>query len=102
MTGGQKMTIREAIDTIKIAMSEVEWEYPMEYYVAFDMALKALEKQVRNEEARNEEAQLPEIVRCKDCKHGAYVMQDGMLPFVTCEGVDHELDYFCADGEKWK
>ena len=42
-----------------------------------------------------------EIVRCKDCKHGAYVVQVGMLPFVTCCGVDHELDWFCADGERW-
>ena len=40
-----------------------------------------------------------QIVRCKDCKHGAFVAQDGMLPFVTCKGEDHELDWFCADGE---
>lgn len=40
------------------------------------------------------------IVRCKDCKHGAYVVQVGMLPFVKCCGVDHELDWFCADGER--
>ena len=42
----------------------------------------------------------PEIVRCKDCKHGEFIVQDGMLPFVKCEGVDHELDWFCADGKK--
>ena len=41
-----------------------------------------------------------EIVRCKDCKHGAYVVKYGMLPFVTCGGVDHELDWFCADGKR--
>lgn len=40
------------------------------------------------------------VVRCKDCKHGAYVVQVGMLPFVTCCGVDRELDWFCADGER--
>lgn len=42
-----------------------------------------------------------DIVRCKDCKHGAYVVQTGMLPFITCGGVDHDLDWFCADGERW-
>lgn len=43
----------------------------------------------------------PEIVRCKDCKYGAYVAQVGTLPLVTCGGVDHELNWFCADGERW-
>lgn len=43
----------------------------------------------------------PEIVRCKDCKHGTYVVGVGMLPFVKRCGVDHELDWFCADGERW-
>lgn len=40
------------------------------------------------------------VVRCKDCKEGAYVAAPGILPFVTCGGVDHELDWFCADGKR--
>lgn len=47
-----------------------------------------------------EVGQGPEIVRCKDCINGAYVVETGMLPFVTCGGVDHELDWFCADGKR--
>ncbi len=39
------MTNQEAIDIIKVAIAEVEWEYPMDYAAAFDMAVKALEKQ---------------------------------------------------------
>ena len=39
------MTNQEAIDIIKTAIAEVEWEYPMDYAAAFDMAVKALEKQ---------------------------------------------------------
>lgn len=42
----------------------------------------------------------PEIVRCKDCKNGAYVAQVGTLPYVICRGVDHELNWFCADGKR--
>lgn len=38
-------SIDEVIKTIKTARAEVEWEYPMDYAVAFDVALKALEKQ---------------------------------------------------------
>ena len=40
------MTLEEAIRTIKAAQAEVEWEYPMDYAAAFDMAISALEKQI--------------------------------------------------------
>ena len=39
------MTVKEAIETIKTAISEVEWEYPLDYAAAFDMAIDALKKQ---------------------------------------------------------
>jgi hypothetical protein len=39
------LSIDEAIETVETARAEVEWEYPMDYAVAFDVALKALEKQ---------------------------------------------------------
>lgn len=39
------MTKDEAIETIKTAIAEVEWEYPMNYATAFDMAIEALKKQ---------------------------------------------------------
>ena len=38
------MTNKEAIETINIAMAEVEWDYPMDYTVAFELAIDALEK----------------------------------------------------------
>lgn len=37
------MTNKEAIDTIKHAIAEVEWIYPMDYAAAFDKAVEALE-----------------------------------------------------------
>jgi enolase len=39
------MTKEEAIETLKVAKSEIEWEYPMDYQIALDMAIKALEKE---------------------------------------------------------
>jgi hypothetical protein len=39
------MNIDEAIKTIETARAEVEWEYPLDYAAAFDVALKELEKQ---------------------------------------------------------
>ena len=38
------MTNKETIETIKIAISEVEWNYPMDYTIAFEEAIKALMK----------------------------------------------------------
>lgn len=40
------MTPQEAIDTIKTAIAEVEWNYPMDYAAAFDMAIDALKKDI--------------------------------------------------------
>ena len=37
------MTLEEAIKTIQVAISEVEWIYPMDYSVAFETAIEALE-----------------------------------------------------------
>ena len=40
------MTPEEAIKTIQVAIAEVEWEYPLDYSVAFETAIEALEKQI--------------------------------------------------------
>lgn len=39
------MNNREAIEIIRTAVAEVEWNYPMEYAAAFGMAIEALERQ---------------------------------------------------------
>jgi hypothetical protein len=46
------MTTEEAINTIRIAIAEVEWEYPMEYAVAFEKAIAALEAMKKLEEGK--------------------------------------------------
>ena len=40
------MTPEEAITILKIAKTEVEWDYPLDYAVAIDTAIEALEKQI--------------------------------------------------------
>ena len=40
------MTTQEAIETLKLMQGQVEWDYPMEYTVAVDMAVDALQKQI--------------------------------------------------------
>ena len=39
------MSIDEAIETTQLAIAQVEWDYPMDYAAAFDVALEALKKQ---------------------------------------------------------
>lgn len=40
------MTAEEAIKTIQVAIAEDKWEYPLDYSVAFETAIEALEKQI--------------------------------------------------------
>lgn len=49
------MKTKEAIETIKIAIAEVEWDYPMDYTIAFEKAIEALEKQIPKKPVNNYE-----------------------------------------------
>jgi len=40
------MTTQEAIEIMKLMQGQVEWDYPMEYAVAMDMAVDALQKRM--------------------------------------------------------
>lgn len=37
------MTQKELIDTLEIAAAEVEWNYPLDYAIAIDQAIKYIE-----------------------------------------------------------
>lgn len=53
------MTTEEAIKTIETALAQVEWEYPMDYAAAFDVAIAALRAQ--QEAEKNEPLTLEEL-----------------------------------------
>lgn len=67
------MTNREAIETIKIAIAEVEWNYPMDYAVAFETAIEALEKQIPKKPIYVEDdgIRYTDSYRCPNCQ-GAF------------------------------
>ena len=50
------MTPQEAIETMKIAIAEAEWNYPMDYAVAFENAISALEKQTPKKPRVNDDS----------------------------------------------
>ena len=67
------MTNKEAIETINIAMAEVEWDYPMDYTVAFEMAVDALEKMKELEKGLED---------LEDTLNDAYTLNDFCLNIV--------------------
>ena len=79
------MTRKEAIETIEMAISQIEWDYPIDYVAAFDKAIEILKQ--------------PELVRCKDCKH-QHEYRTGSCPYYTTYGSVPPDDWFCADGER--
>lgn len=67
------MTNQEAISVIETAKAECEWNAPLDYKIAFDMAIEALEKQSKWIPVSEEMAKFP----CLACdKYGSiYEMQ---------------------------
>ena len=59
------MTNREAIEVIKLAQAQVEWEYPMDYAAAFDMAISALQEQELKQEVKNSNDLISRQALCK-------------------------------------
>lgn len=55
------MTPKEAVETIKVAIAEVEWSYPMDYTIAFEKAIEALEKQIPKKPI------VGDVLYCQNC-----------------------------------
>ncbi len=82
------MTPQGAIEIIKIAIAEVEWNYPMEYAEAFEIAISALEKQIPKK---------PKVLKVHDisgykygdCHCGEHIMDDEKF----CSNCGQALDW---------
>ena len=49
------MNLKEVIKTLELAKAEVEWDYPMDYAVAIDEVIEAVDKQIpKNPEIEGE------------------------------------------------
>ena len=59
------MTPNEAIETIKIAIADVEGNYPLDYSIAFETAIEALEKQIPKKPGATED--YPHRLYCSNC-----------------------------------
>ena len=68
------MTAKEAIKTIEATKAEVEWNYPLDYAAAFEVAIEALEKQIPKKPVTEKDKVIFGIVcgRCPECDSAVY------------------------------
>lgn len=68
------MTAKEAIKTIEAAKAEIEWNYPLDYAAAFEMAIEALEKRMPKKPVTEKDKVIFGIVcgRCPECDSAVY------------------------------
>ena len=85
------MTTKEAIETIKIAISEVEWDYPMNYAVAFEKAIEALEKQIPKKPIEDGYYDEPSV--CPNCGGSVINEADNDYNFGCCYHCGQALDW---------
>ena len=50
-----KEEIKETISVIKVAVAEVEWDYPLNYAIAFETAIEVLEQMLVGMESEETE-----------------------------------------------
>lgn len=62
------MTPKEAIKILEIAKAEVEWNYPLDYAIAIDTAIEALEKQIPKKPISLGEDIDRDVGQCPNCK----------------------------------
>lgn len=99
------MTNQEAIDIIKTAIAQVEWDYPMDYAAAFDMAIKALKAQepqvmtMQNWEANHIE-KMPVWVEWNKSAKGECT-DNGKADGWTILNIDEFVDVLCFGGRCW-
>ena len=102
------MTNKEAIETIKIAMAEVEWDYPMDYTVAFEKAVDALEKQMNpkwNKTSEIKPTEEKEYLCCSIYNNGPYFTvlgwSNGLYEVSEFDFYDHkgESGFYSYDSE---
>ena len=80
------MNLKEVIKTLEIAKAEVEWNYPMDYAVAIDEAIKAIDKQIPKKPELKGEYYI-----CPVCGVYQEYLTDGKPPY--CVNCGQALDW---------
>ena len=82
--------IEKAIKTIKIAIAEVEWNCPLDYAIAFETAIEALQEKTEREKG------------CECCKNAVEIgAVDSDGTFRVDNGNEHCLPYIAVDNDTY-
>ena len=88
------MNAQEVIDIMKIAIAEVEWNYPLDYAIAFEEAIKALEKQIPEKVVFGDDEQ--DDICCPVCKFSLATVDDheyDSIFYKHCPHCSQKLDW---------
>lgn len=92
------MTNQEAIEAIKLARSQVEWDYPMDYAAAFDKAIEALEQEPTLLSSELEKNSKLEKIKAEIERQEKWLMDAGYNQY----NVDIALDTIKSVVDKYK
>ena len=82
--------IEKAIKTIKIAIAEVEWNCPLDYAIAFETAIEALQEKAERDKG------------CECCKNAVEIgAVDSDGTFRVDNGNEHCLPYIAVDNDTY-
>ena len=95
------MTLEEAIDIVKCAIGEVEWNYPLDYAEAFEVAIEALKKQIPKKPYVDGWNAAVKILKeapaadMQEIKHGEWTKDDSGGCYCSACGwyADYDYDY---------
>lgn len=88
------MTLEEAIGIVKCAIGEVEWNYPLDYAEALEIAIEALEKQIPRKPIDKIDPMFGDIyIVCSNCENTAIVNPFTHSIFKHCPNCGQALDW---------
>lgn len=89
-----KITFEEAIDIVKCAIGEVEWNYSLDYAEAFEVAIEALEKQIPEKPIWKTDPMFGDsCIVCLNCENTAIVNPFTHSIFKHCPNCGQALDW---------
>lgn len=95
------MTNDEAIKILKVAVSEVEWNYPLDYAIAIETAIEVLEKQIPQKViSDSRKLRAPRVTRfawfrCPNCEYD--ISDERKDEFDFCHNCGQALDWKGAE-----
>ena len=89
------MTNEEAIKTIELAIAEVEWNYPMDYAIALETAISALEKQIPKKPTYEEIGNVYGAIKrtCAKCGDVCLISEDAKPFEHYCRYCGQKIDW---------